>query len=353
MEEISCMRSFKRIFLPIICIALTFFILSTLILEPYLQTEALYYQDSALREKLAGKIDFISVGASNGLCALDTQVLDESLGCFSYNLANSMMTLNSSIFLLEKELARNPVKTVILDISHETFSRYPELEHGEGDIITYARLSTISERIRYLLTCVPLNDWLSIYSYYFVPGAIEYTLAGLKGEQPIYHNVDYQEKGFLPRINNSLQLNEHKINELYNQKEFQGNFRNKNIRQLIGLLELCKEYNVRVILVTFPRSNQNIWEVNGLDLFYDFTIKFAEKYDCEFYDTNLLKSRYELLNDTESFYDGQHMSTEGAATFTKAFCEIIKKAETEDVSDYFYDSYEEMKADSPYMEYLK
>ena len=47
------------------------------------------------------------------------------------------------------------------------------------------------------------------------------------------------------------------------------------------------------------------------------------------------------------------MSEEGAASFTKVFCDIIKRSETEDVSDFFYDSYEEMKADSPYMEYLK
>lgn len=58
------------------------------------------------------------------------------------------------------------------------------------------------------------------------------------------------------------------------------------------------------------------------------------------------------LSCSEVLFDIRHMSTEGAAVFTKAFCDILKKAETGDASRCFYESYTDMKIDSPYLEYL-
>ena len=346
------MHSFKKIFLPLICIALIFFGLSTVILEPYLRSEAQYYQDSDVRDSLAGKLDFIAIGASNGLCALDPQILDQELGCFSYNLSGSLTTLNSSRFLLEKELNRNPVDTVVIDFSYETLTRISGKEHGEGDSVTYARLSSLGERIKFLLTCVPLNDWLSIYAYHFIPEALEYAIASLKGDLSAFHNVDANSKGFMARRVTDLELDASKAQELYNSEILNTSFRRQNEQKLISLIELCKKRSIRVILASYPRSNAEIWRVDGQDIFYQFAKNFAKEQDCEFYDMNLLKRRYELFNDRESFYDSQHMSAQGAAVFTKVFCDIIKKAETEDISESFYRSYEEMKADSPYMAYL-
>lgn len=347
------MHNFRKVLLSLIGVFLIFFVLSSLVLEPYLLSEAKYYQDRRLRESLAGEIDFISVGASNGLCALDAQVVDQELGCFSYNLSGSLMTLNASKFLLEKELKRNPIETVIIDLSYETLIRASADEHGEGDSITYARLSSLPERLKFLATCVPLNDWLSIYAYHFFPAALEYLLSSLHGDLSAYQNVNYEAKGLLARKAADLELNAEEAKVRYNEKLLNTNFREQNIRRLISLIRLCKEYDVRIILATFPRSDASIWSVYGQDDFYQWAQDFAREQNCEFYDMNLLKDRYILFNDRVSFYDDQHMSDEGAAVFTKAFCDIIQKGETEDVSQSFYDSYEAMKADSPYMQYLK
>ena len=74
---------------------------------------------------------------------------------------------------------------------------------------------------------------------------------------------------------------------------------------------------------------------------------------CEMYDMNLAKDRYSLYHDDISFYDETHMSMAGAKAFTKALCDIVNKSRTgEDISPLFYKSYNEMKQDSPYMQYL-
>lgn len=347
------MHNFKRILLSLCSILLLFTIGSIAVLEPYFKTEMHYYQDSQLREQLAGSIDCVAIGASNGLCALDTRIMDQELGCNAYNLAGSLMTLKGSQFLLKKELERNPIDTVILDITYETLTRVVKDEVGEGDTVTIARLDSLSERIKYMIECVPLNDWDSVYAYHFTNYGIETFINRLKGCNLAVSAVDKSAKGFLSRDGRNVTLTKQTAKEQYEKQPLNLNVKTSNVKQFKDLIELCQKYGTRVVLVTYPRSNAYLWETSGQDEFHRQVVKLAQQYNCEYYDGNLLKNRYEIINDASSFYDVEHMSAKGAEAFTKALCNIIKKAETENVSQYFYSSYEEMKADSPYVEYIK
>ena len=108
------MHNSKQIVISTLSFILLFAVISTLIIVPYWNSETDYFQDSQLREDLAGQIDCLVIGASHALTAFDTNVLDERLGCFSYNLSGSMMTLDSKYYFLKKELERNPVETVLV-----------------------------------------------------------------------------------------------------------------------------------------------------------------------------------------------------------------------------------------------
>ena len=261
------------------------------------------------------------------------------------------MTLDARYFLLKKEIERNPVKTVIIDMSYETLTRIESEEHAEGNSVTFAKLDSLSERMKFLIQSVPLNDWPYIYTYHFLPDGLEYAIGIIRGNvKP--HNVEYSEKGFLPRKINNIEFSKKEAVEQHNSKQLNTNFRKQNQKKLEKIIELCKKNKINIILAVAPVSDTRIWEETEQDKFLDYAKKFSKKQECVFLDFNLLKNRYELFNDKESFFDVQHMSEKGANIFTKEFCNIIKKSETEDVSKYFYDSYEDMKKDSPYMKYL-
>lgn len=75
----------------------------------------------------------------------------------------------------------------------------------------------------------------------------------------------------------------------------------------------------------------------------------SRKYDCEFYDFNLLKNKNELFPLNTAFYDWLHLSGSGAETFSKEFVRLIKKVDGgEDVSSFFFNSYVEADANSIY-----
>lgn len=344
------MQTSKKIFRSVAVVILTFIMLSVIVIEPYLNSETAYYQDNELRNMLEGKIDCIVLGSSHGLAAFDTNVLDDSLPCCSYNLSTVRMTLDNKYCILEKELQRNPAKTVILEISYDTLARSESEEFSEGDEIAVSRLETFSERVSYMLRSVQLDDWLNIYSRLFVKG-LSYYMDLLQGNTG--SAVDYQAKGFLFRDTVDVTMSEERARETYNYRQVTTDYPDENVKKFSALVELCKSYNSRVIVVVTPLSDAIIWRRDNWHSFHNWMLEYCSNNGCEFYDLNLLSNRYSLFSDSTSFYDDCHMSGPGAAECTKAFCEIINKVDAgEDISHLFYSSYEEMKQDSPYAVYL-
>ena len=95
------MHNFRKVLLSFICVLLVFALVSVAVIGPFLNSEHGYYQDHKLRQQLAGSLDCLVVGASHGLGAFDTQVLDRELDCCSYNLSAGMMTMNARYYFVK------------------------------------------------------------------------------------------------------------------------------------------------------------------------------------------------------------------------------------------------------------
>lgn len=343
------MRNFKKFLLSFSAVIATISIASACILTPFLNSEFYGTQDHKMLDSMSGKIDLITVGASNTLSSVIPNIVDSELNCFSYRICGRLMTLKSRYFLLKRELQRNPVKAVIIDVSDETLTRDEDHEYALGHEDAIWKLSTFTDRVKYLVECATFEDLLDLYSRELIQ-SIEYWLSRFKGVS--LNNVDYNAKGYSGAPANDLTLSSEQASEQLNKRVLDTDYRSDNLSNLESLIELCKTHGVRVIVTVTPVADSMIWSTKNSDSFYFWMSQYCKEKNIEFYDFNLIKSRYELFNDRDSYRDEVHMSDSGAKTFSKTLCSIIKKAETEDVSQYFYSSYEEMKADSPYMKYL-
>ena len=168
------MPSSKKAILSAAVVLFLVVAISAVITMPYLHSEAEYYLDSEVREELAGSIDCIILGSSHTLTAFDTGTIDERLDCFSYNISGLQMTLDARYYLLEKEITRNPIDTVILELSYNAFTRIEDEEYAHGDESTIARLDSFPERMGYLFRYVSLDDWLNLYSRQISSGLSHY-----------------------------------------------------------------------------------------------------------------------------------------------------------------------------------
>ena len=111
------MHSSKKVFLRTLAVLLVVLGLSVLIILPYMES-----QERKTRKDLAGTVDYLVVGASHAQLGFVPSVLDQELGVNSYNLSSLLMPVTGRYFLLEKEIKRNPVKTVVLEVSYDTLA---------------------------------------------------------------------------------------------------------------------------------------------------------------------------------------------------------------------------------------
>lgn len=341
------MRTFKRFLCALLVFTVTFTGVSAALIVPFLNGEREYYQDAKLRQKIAGTIDCVVLGASQGSCAFVSEVLDSGLGCNSYNLSSALIPMYARKYFLEKELARNDIKTVIIDLSYNNLSRNSDEEYAEGDARVFERLDSASERFSYLCRYIKFDDWLNMYSRVMLDAVNSVETRLTKGKK----NVDYQAKGFSSREKADVTLSAEEAQKIHNTEKISSDSYNKaNIEQLTQIIDICKSKNIRVIIAVVPLSDGLLWKFEGMDSFLEWTENYCSEQNCEFYDFNLLKNRYSIFSDEYSWIgDSSHMSCDGAKAFSTEFSDIVRKAElNEDVSDLFYPSYEELLKDSPY-----
>ncbi len=342
------MKTFKGYVLPTLCYFIIIFIISSVLIVPLFNAGVNAGSDSSVRQQLAGSIDCLISGASHGVTGIDTAIVDEKLGCFSYNLSGNMMPMSGRYHLLKKELERNPVKTVIFECSYNTFTRDEDKEYAQGDASLIPRLDSVSERFSYIKNNVKFNDTIYIYNDQLRHG-IRYIANTLSGVNDIDST---RNKGFIKRKRVDMTLNELQIMQLHNYASRFSDYQKDSQNLFAEMVDMCKEYGCRVIVSVLPVTDSVIWRYSDWDKCFEWIKDFCDDNNIEYYDFNLIKTRNELFSDHQSFYDETHLNEFGANVFTNLFADtLLKYDETGNVNELFYDNYSDLYLNMPYAIY--
>ena len=242
--------------------------------------------------------------------------------------------------------------TVVLEISYNTMAVDQKDSTSSGDQLTIARFDTLGERMKFLFQYVSLEEWVNIYSRDIQSG-VYYWLSWIRGKTG--NNTDYANKGYQSHTTVNCELSPNEAVANYNLELIPApsEYFQSSIKDIVESIELCKSKNIKVIITVTPVADSFIWCRDGWDEFLQWTKDFATEQGCDFYDFNLIKSRYDVFSDSETFYDETHLSATGSELFSNIFCEVVLKVQAgEDVSSYFFESYRELKKASPYAKYL-
>ena len=323
------MQIFKRFILYVLSVVLVVSLVSAVFIVPWLHTPTDSH-DQALRTKLAGQIDTLIIGQSYAMNGVMPTVLDEKLGTVTYNLSGSLMPIHGQTYMIAKELARNPIKNVFIEITPDTFTTDELQTYGNGDSYIVARLDSLSEQLDYLLRCVQPSDWPNIYARFLLQSmrSAAYRLLG-RGTM-----IDESGMGFVPLKAQDVSLdpesaqNVRQIMTIFNAPI------EDNIRKYEELIQLCLNAGCEVTLIYTPVSHAKVWQLYDQDSFLPWAQALAEKHGVTFFDFNLLKSRYLLFSDETSFADDSHLSPEGAEVFSAVMADVLFRHRAgEDVSD--------------------
>lgn len=339
------MRNSKRVLLSLLCFICIITLISIACLGVYYQTETLVINDSKLRQSLAGTLDRLMIGCSHAWNGFMPQVFDEVLGSSSYNLSGGVFPMYAKEYFLQKELARNPIHTVYLEIAYDTMTRTNAKDYSEGDEIAIARLDSWAERFDYMRRFLTLDECVNVYSRALLRGGQAW-LALLRGTGTMH----YEDRGFYGKKTYDVRFTpEEAAVKCRSELIPLADYRQENIDQLRAMVNTCRKMGAEPVFVVLPLSDSFLWKKSGMDSFHQWLKDFSTEMDCVCYDFNLLRNRYDLFSDEVSYTTDTHMSNAGARAFTAAFAEVMKLVDRgEDVTALFYPSYEEMLVDSPY-----
>lgn len=341
------MQTFKKIIMSCLIFIGILSIISVVVIEPMIQFGMYYYCDGNYRDHTAGEYELFFMGDSDGLAAFSPSIFQKYTGLKSYNLSGEKNTSTSEYYLLDKELKRNPARTVILQVGIDTFLRDYSTEHSEGNAVTLMRTNSFIERLGFLVKYEHFDKWLDVYSGIMTRGILCWERQLTQNNDSIFNG---QLKGWHKLYSVDLSLNEKEALEIYNTEELDCEFRSDRVEEFLSIINMCKDYGAEVIVVMVPMADRYIWKKVNCDDIYDRINSLCVENNTPFVDFNLFKDRYELFSDKYSFKDSIHLSADGAESFTKRLAEIYTGNKFD--SSLFYDSYEFMKADSPYAQYL-
>lgn len=340
------MKIFNRVIFSAVSFLLIIALFSCVLILPWMYGGTKSGSDKLVRDELAGSIDCLISGASHGIAGFSTSAIDEKLNCNSYNLSGNMMTMTARYVLLKKEIERNPVKTVILECSYNTFTRDEDAEYAQGDASLLPRLDSFGERLAYIGKYVSFSDWLYIYNDQLKNG-MRYWLNLLIGEND---SKDVLNKGYRPKEYNDITLSDDEIISRHNEKTVELTYQPEAQELFAEIVKMCQDKGCRVIVAVVPISDSYIWRHSDWDECFLWIQNFCKENELEYYDFNLIKTRNELFSDSVSFYDGTHLNSQGAETFAELFADVITlNDEGKDLSSLFFDDYSEMIASIPYM----
>lgn len=334
------MRNFKRILKTAGIFLLAVAVISFGFMELYFRSQRDSFQDAVDRDRLAGTLDLLISGSSHAYRDYDPTVLDQILGTNSYNVSGALMTMQGRYEMLKRELERNPVKTVILDLTYNTMSRNRATEGTEGDLYVLARLGRLRDRIDFFFRAFSVTEYPGVWYKYFSEG-VDTALELAEGKNAAGSD---RRRGYLPTGPRTVELAEN-YSEVYHSKSNSLRVDPYNVKYLNLIRALCTQKGIRVILVTAPVSDIRLASYDGFQELYAYYQDMAADWGSDFYDFNLYRGKSELLPDSTHFYDDTHLNPQGAEVYSRLVAELLLDADAGiDVSDRFYATYQERDA---------
>ena len=336
------MHNFKKVLRTVLLFLLIVAVLSVGLMELYFHAERDIFQDGSERAALAGTLDYLFLGASHAYRGFNPAVIDPILGTDSYNLSGALITMRGRYELLKLELSRNPVKTVVLEVSYNTMTRNRRQEGTEGDLYTMARLDRFFDRVGFFFGFYAA-EYPDVY-YKFVSEGADIILDKLEGKYSKDTRLRY--RGYLPtgpRVYSFVT----DYQSVYRTRWhwLQTEIDSYNMDYLDRIVALCEERNVELILVTTPLSKEFLCRYGDFDTSYTWYCDYAAAHGLYYVDFNLYREKEALLPDLTMYYDELHLNDEGADVFSRLFAELeLRRAAGEDLSPLFYDSYAALSA---------
>lgn len=344
-------KTFKRIFALVTLVLLLGFTYRFITDEFNNVTFGIYMEEELKKIRESGEeVDLIFFGSSRVYQSFMPSIFEEKLGYENVILgATASQPICGSYYYMKELIEQFHPKKVVLNV---TFDGLLNEEILQTRLLIYDRLS-LKNKIPFVLNCIDESDRKyilgpcrfrdNILMYDMIKAEREELEANLSGIY--YPGKDYfADKGFM-YTQRSYETGTIPYGYGITYKFSENDILEENLLYLDKCVELCQENDVELALVTAPTALAYMYQVEGYDDAVEWYKAYAKKNGLTYYNLNYLRDR-EIIMPDKYMYDMCHTNGEGAKIVSNLYAEILMKERNgEDVSEYFYDNFDELKKD--------
>lgn len=271
--------------------------------------------DNKARLELAGKLDTLILGASRIKNGAVPMIIDKKLGCCSYNLAETAQPLSRMATLFSLEMDRNPIKTVIIEVSESSLNKPAEENYVSTDCQIFWRLDGIVRKVRYF------SQHVSLFNGEFEDFLADCLMEALGGWPRLLRAKKADAHDFSKGHQSAKCVAIKSQTEQETQQLDFTNFK-MNLDVLSTVVSEAKRKACRVVVVVAPISNVVRKRFSNWDMFQNSVSEFAHARGCEFYNFNMIGDV--RFNDECDFSEETHLCAKGAEKFSVLMCDVLK-----------------------------
>ena len=315
--------------------------------EPFVQAWPMIRED---RKAVEGRIDTVFLGASLFGNGIIPEAFDEILGSRSFNSATASQSIQLSQYALEDVSETNPIELALIDVSVN------RLIADSGDEMSIAKHVVLSHMINrkaqwiLLQDCFTLDE-IALTVLHSVRDQFHFFRGTLRKRLKLSYFRDYLKFGYVPDGEYLIGSNGYvpKYDKFSDGWKLIG--KHANIRASISdhsqqelerVIRQCREKGIAPVLISMPTTDAYMLYCDSYQALHTSVKALARREGVPYLDFNLSRFRVYSLTDS-NFSDERHMNNSGAELFTPLLAEVVGKAQAgEDVSGYFFSSYEEM-----------
>ncbi len=339
------MRNFKKIVL-LFCLLFIFEQVLGFALEPVTYQ---HYLELELNRKLSEnqRLDMTFIGNSRISCCFIPSVFSnnmEDVEC-AINAGTGSQGIAGTYYYLKDILNQYDLKYAVVGVDYQTFLREDRVL--KRDLVVLERINSPIIKAEFILDAFQPSEYiyfLKSYQYrnniWDIPANLkeklskEYRQGVYTGDGMVYENLGFARETEVFGNSAGIYISEPWVEE---------NIDWEKVKYLDKILELCKEKDTQVFLVSTPLTISTVYGTLGYNECDQFFVQYSESKGVPYDNLNLLKNRADILPD-QKMSSMEHVGADGADIISQYYCEILnKRLRGEEVDSYFYVSVDEMK----------
>lgn len=268
----------------------------------------------------------------------------EDVEC-AFNAGTGSQGIVGTYYYLKDILNQYDLKYVVVGLDYQTFLREDRVL--KRDLVVLERINSPIIKAEFILDAFQPSEYIYFLKSYQYRGNIwdipanlkeklskEYRQGVYTGGGMVYENLGFARETEVFGNGAGIYISEPWVEE---------NIDWEKVKYLDKILELCKEKDTQVFLVSTPLTISTVYGTLGYNECNQFFVQYAESKGIPYDNLNLLKNRADILPD-QKMSSMEHVGADGADIVSEYYCEILnKRLLGEEVDSYFYVSIDEMK----------